>query len=127
MPARPDARSLRVLLLLACSLGAGCGEPAGAPHRVVGDVQRGLALVASYGCASCHTIPAVTQARGQLGPPLAGIARRAYLGGILPNTPENMLVWLRSPRDIDPRSAMPNLGMSESEARDMTAYLYTLK
>ena len=76
---------------------------------------------------SCHTIPAVTQARGQVGPPLAGIARRAYLGGILPNTPENMVLWLRHPQKVDPKSAMPDLGVSEPEARDMAAYLYTLR
>jgi cytochrome c1 len=38
-----------------------------------------------------------------------------------------MVLWLRHPQKVDPKSAMPDLGVSEPEARDMTAYLYTLK
>ena len=106
---------------------AGCGGHSHSPPAAGGDARRGLEFVQRYGCMSCHTIPGVSQARGQVGPPLEGIARRAYLGGILPNTPENMVIWLRHPQKIDPRSAMPDLGVSEPEARDMTAYLYTLK
>jgi cytochrome c2 len=111
-----------------CVVLAGCStERSKEPQAAGGDARRGLEFVQSYGCMSCHTIPKVSQARGRVGPPLDGIARRAYLGGILPNTPENMVLWLRHPQKVDPRSAMPDLGVSEPEARDMTAYLYTLK
>jgi cytochrome c2 len=123
---RADART-KLAIGFACAAFAGCGGERSAPHAAGGDPRRGLEFVQSYGCMSCHTIPDVTQARGQVGPPLAGIARRAYLGGILPNTPENMVLWLRHPQKIDPKSAMPDLGVSEPEARDMTAYLYTLE
>jgi hypothetical protein len=63
----------------------------------------------------------------RLGPPLAGIASRTMLGGVLPNSFGNMVLWLRSPQGFSPHSAMPILGVTEAHARDMAAYLGTLK
>ena len=80
-----------------------------------------------YGCASCHTIPGVPGANGLVGPPLSGVARRVYLGGVLPNTPENMVRWIQAPQEIAPATAMPDMGLSERVARDMASYLYTLR
>ena len=62
-----------------------------------------------------------------MGPPLAGIASRAYIAGVLPNEPDNMLRWLLDPRAVDSLTAMPATGLSESQARDVAAYLYTLR
>lgn len=81
----------------------------------------------TYGCASCHVIPGVAGARGMVGPSLEGIASRVYLGGQLPNTPENMMLWVREPQKVSPGTAMPDLGVTEEDGRDMVAYLYTLK
>jgi cytochrome c2 len=69
----------------------------------------------------------VANASGKVGPPLEGIAGRVYLGGVLPNTPENMASFIRAPHKADPRTAMPDMGVTEAHARDMVAYLYTLK
>jgi cytochrome c1 len=49
------------------------------------------------------------------------------LGGVLPNSPENMARWLRAPQAFAPLTAMPNLDMSERDARDIAAFLATLK
>jgi len=46
---------------------------------------------------------------------------------VLINTRENMVHWLMSPHRIDPLSAMPDLGISEHDARNMAAYLETLR
>lgn len=89
------------------------------------DPARGAKLVERYGCGGCHTIKGVQNATGRVGPPLTRIAWRAYLGGVLPNTRDNMLRWIRTPQEFQPGSAMPNLGVSEAEARDIAAYLYT--
>ena len=62
-----------------------------------------------------------------VGPPLGRIATREYIAGMLPNTPANMVRWLRHPAEVNPRTAMPDLGVTERDARDMAAYLYTLK
>jgi cytochrome c1 len=62
-----------------------------------------------------------------VGPPLAGIASRAYIAGRLPNAPENMRRWIENPRSVDSMTAMPNVGVTPADARHITAYLYTLR
>jgi len=91
-----------------------------------GDPARGWQLIQTYGCGGCHTIPRVPQAAGQVGPPLKGVGERVYLAGRLENRPENLIAWIRNPRAIDPQTAMPPLGVTEPQARDIAAYLYTL-
>jgi cytochrome c len=90
-----------------------------------GDPKRGLALTKINGCPGCHEIPGVRGAEGTVGPPLTSISRRVYIGVLL-NTPEHMIQWLRDPPSIDPKTPMPNVGLSENEARDVAAFLYTL-
>lgn len=92
-----------------------------------GDQGRGKTALSQYACGTCHEIPGVVGATKTVGPPLAGIASRKYLAGVLPNTPQNMVRWLRAPQEVDPRTAMPDLRVSDRDARDMAAYLYTLE
>jgi len=89
-----------------------------------GDPDRAPALMLRNGCAGCHTIPGVGAARGSVGPRLSGLADRAFIGGTLPNTPENLVRWIRDSRGINPRTAMPSTGITEPEARDIAAFLY---
>jgi mono/diheme cytochrome c family protein len=91
------------------------------------DAERGRRALNQYACVTCHAIPGVVGPNAPVGPPLAGIGARGFLGGVLPNTPENMTRWLRAPQDVNPRSAMPDLGVTERDAADMAAYLATLK
>lgn len=100
---------------------------AGRAQDAAGDPERGKAAIRAYGCGGCHRIPHVAGANGRVGPPLERMAKRAYIGGVLPNTEENMVRWIRAPDAVDPRTAMPDLGVSERDARDITAYLYTLR
>jgi mono/diheme cytochrome c family protein len=88
---------------------------------------RGRVAMTQYACAGCHTIPGITGSQPQVGPPLAGMARRQLIAGRLPNTPRHMAAWLRHPTRIDPRTAMPDLGVTAADARDMAAYLATLR
>jgi cytochrome c len=105
---------------------AGCG-PSGVQHSVAGgNADRGRVYLERYGCGGCHVIPGIGMARGRVGPPLTGVGVRAYLGGVLPNEPSNMIAWIRDPQRFAPGTAMPNPGVSEAEARDIAAYLYTL-
>jgi cytochrome c len=87
----------------------------------------GRLLLQQFGCGACHSIPGVANARGTSGPPLARVGERAYLGGVLPNTPENMAQWIRDPQRFDPRTTMPAMGVTEGQARDMVAYLMEAK
>jgi cytochrome c2 len=107
--------------MLALTLGA-CG---GDKPALEGDAERGRLLLRQFGCGSCHRIPGVADAQGTVGPPLDGVARRVYLAGLVPNSPERMARWIRAPKSFDPQTGMPELGVGEAHARDMVAYLYS--
>lgn len=92
-----------------------------------GNPEHGKNLIGSYRCGACHTIPGVPRADGVVGPPLTFFARRTMIAGELPNSTENLVRWIRSPKSVEPGTAMPTLGLSEQEARDVAAYLYTLR
>jgi len=113
--------------LAACESNADSSAPAVIQDARSGDVAGGKAAIARIGCGSCHVIPGIGGAVGMVGPPLDHIASRQYLAGMLHNTPENMIAWLRFPQHILPGNAMPDMGLSAAEARNITAYLATLK
>jgi cytochrome c1 len=114
------------LLVAAGACGGGETERAAA-EMTGGDPARGRAAIGRYGCASCHTIPGIRGADSLVGPPLTKVASRTYIGGVLTNSPDNMVRWLQDPPAVDRLTAMPRLGMTEQEARDIASYLYTLR
>jgi cytochrome c2 len=127
-PSRQLAPSLRRAgLALACAATlAGC---AGERKSVVpgGDIEQGLRLVTQYQCGACHVIPGVQGAAGDSGPSLDYVGRLSYIAGGIPNSPDNMVRWLRVPHAVKPGTEMPPMGLTEQEARHMAAYLYTLR
>jgi cytochrome c2 len=92
-----------------------------------GHVAAGRALFAEKGCGACHTITGHTFATGEVGPALDKVATRAFLAGRLPNDPQHMIQWIQHPQALGPGVGMPDMGLSEVEARDLAAYLYTLR
>ncbi len=94
---------------------------------VGGHPERGPALITAYGCGGCHTVPGVKGARGNVGPPLTRFGDRTYVAGMLRNSPANLIRWIRDPQGVVPGNAMPNMGVTEADARDLAAYLYTLR
>lgn len=117
---------LALLALAAC----GRGEArtfADAAALTGGNAYAGREKARDYGCGSCHTIPGVPGAHGLVGPPLTGIAGRMYIAGVLTNTPQHMTSWIMDPPAVDSATAMPNVGVTEQDARDIAAYLYTLR
>lgn len=113
------------LLLLGCDRGPDPDPPR--PFLYGGEAGIGAALIRSYGCGTCHTVPGVRGADGRVGPPLTHFAHRAYIAGNLPNEPRNLIVWIVNPQAIEPGTAMPTLGVTEEQARHIAAYLYTLR
>jgi cytochrome c len=89
--------------------------------------DRGKVAIDHYGCASCHTIPGIRHANGLVGPSLDRIASRTYIAGVLQNTRSNMLRWIKDPPKVDDKTAMPNLRVSDEDARDIASFLYTLR
>jgi cytochrome c1 len=124
-------RPVVVVLLAAALLAAaacGPGERRLALTDVPGgDADRGEAAMGLYGCAACHTIPGVAGANTSVGPPLTDFAYRQYIAGELTNTPDNLVRWIMDPQGVEPGTAMPNMGVTEADARDIAAYLASLK
>lgn len=112
-----------LLLLLACNHEQ--RQPAIAVFG--GDPIRGKAAIDRYGCNVCHVIPGIDGAKGTVGPPLDHFAQRRIIAGKVPNNPQTLIQWLQNPPQFDPQTAMPNLGISPSDSRDIAAYLYTIK
>ena len=112
---QPFRKSAMVIAVLCASL-TGC-HSIGPGERVVLDKS----------CGTCHTIPGVNGAHGLVGPPLVSFGKRMYIAGQLPNTRENLVRWVRSPQTVEPDTAMPDLGLSDQQARDVAEFLYTLR
>ena len=91
------------------------------------DAERGKLAIHQYACATCHVIPGIAGAAAHVGPPLARMGERGLLTGTIPNTRENLVAWLRAPQRVHRDSAMPDLSLTERDARDIAAYLATLK
>lgn len=121
--------ALLLLGMAACIAGGCTGGQMPRPYEVAmnGDPHQGQHLIETYGCGSCHTIPGIYTARGVVGPPLFFFGRRTMIAGELPNTPDNLVRWLTNPQAVEPATAMPNLGLSQEQAQDIAAYLYTLQ
>jgi len=90
-----------------------------------GHVAHGRIAISAYGCGSCHVIPGITGANGKVGPDLTHVAQRAAIAGALPNDPDVMARWLEHPQKLRPGSGMPEMNVTDGDARDMAAYLYS--
>lgn len=132
MPCEPVPAAWRLatvaLVALAAASGAsGCSERQEAAFRIPGaDPEHGRRLIEQVGCGACHVIPGVSNADGMVGPPLTNFGSRAYVAGQLPNTPDQLVLWLLDPPSFDSATAMPAVGFTANQARDVAAYLYTL-
>ncbi|MCU1344469.1 MAG: Cytochrome c class [Acidimicrobiia bacterium] len=115
--------------LVVVAIAAGCASNARLHRAEVvsgGNKQQGRTLLANVGCGACHTIPGVTGANALVGPPLNHFGSRSFVAGQLSNTPDNLTRWIMHPQQVEPGTAMPDLGVTEDQARDMVAYLESL-
>ena len=96
------------------------------PADAAPDARRGRHAIQQYACITCHAIPGVVGSQAPVGPSLERIAARSFIAGVLPNTSENMVLWLIAPQDVKPGTAMPDLDMRARDAKDIAAYLATL-
>ena len=109
--------------VFACVALHGCTPAAGEAQRI----ERGQRLLAHYQCGACHSIPKVPASRGRVGPPLERWAGRSYIAGQIPNRPDTLARWIAEPQALVPGTAMPDMGVSDADARAMAAYLMSLE
>lgn len=119
--------SAAAAVLLSLGLTA-CG--AGVPDRppaAGADPARGLILIREVGCAACHVIPGIEWPNGRVGPSLEGFAGRTMLTAGLPNELEPLAAFVRNAPAYSPQGGMPPMPLTETQARDVAAYLLTLE
>jgi len=105
----------------------GAAAPAPQDADLATIIEEGQQLLMTRGCIACHRIQG-TPAAGVLGPDLSHVgSRRTIAAGILENTEENMIRWLRDPGEVKPGALMPTLQLSEEELRTLAAYLRSLE
>jgi cytochrome c len=97
------------------------------PAATVGDPELGQQALVDYGCVACHTIPGVRGANATVGPPLTSFSERAYIAGSLVNSQENLVRWITDPQEVEPGTAMPDVGVRPIDAANMAAYLLSLR
>jgi cytochrome c oxidase subunit 2 len=96
------------------------------PAEPAGLAAEGQALYTTRACVGCHTIRGVSA--GVLGPDLTHFGSRTTLAaGLFPNGPQTLAAWLKDPQAVKPGAKMPNLGLTDEQARALAAYLLSLK
>lgn len=115
------------MLLVGMLVLSACQGDAREPEEVPGgDPEAGKELIIAYDCGACHNIPGVEGADGRTAPGLHVWPNRAFVAGRLDNNPENVIRFIKDPQEVRPGIDMPDLGLTEEEARHITAYLFTL-
>ena len=127
-----DCRPIaRLACLFGCALLASACDTRDMPAQpassgTIGNAERGQRLLAQFQCGACHQIPDVPAARSYMGPSLANMGKQSYIAGQFANQPETLVRWIVDPQAMLPGTAMPAMGVSPDQARDMAAYLYGL-
>jgi cytochrome c len=124
---KPSVRVFTFIAVAVFALLAACDDP---PRRYSvpgGDAAQGKRLISQYQCGACHAIPGVADAAGGAGPALHGFGRRSYIAGRISNLPDTLTQWIVDPPAMKPGTLMPDMGISQADARHMAAYLYTLE
>jgi cytochrome c len=91
-----------------------------------GNPEHGKKAIGKFGCAACHMIDGISS-EAMVGPPLTRMAARSYLAGSMQNNAPNLIRFIQHPRAVHNDTAMPEMGLTDEEARDIAAYLYTYK
>lgn len=96
------------------------------PHRLKkaysgGNVQNGEKLFNSVGCIGCHSAqndPQTYATRALRGPNLSRLSAKMTSAAWVYD-------WIKNPKNYSEHARMPNLRLKDSEAADITAYLWT--
>nr|WP_294289130.1 c-type cytochrome [uncultured Sphingomonas sp.] len=114
-----------VTIAVLAAMTAACKPPPSARHDFdPAAAERGRAVVVAAGCAACHAFPDIAWPKGRAGPDLTHFDGLGPIAGALPNTPANLAAFVRNAPAAKPGSAMPAMPITQSEARDVAAYLY---
>lgn len=97
------------------------------PEPATEEQRRGRELFVTSGCAACHAVRGIGDAR--LGPDLTQVGGRLSLGaGSFPNNIGTLAGWISSSQHLKPGNRMPSFAnFSGPDLRALAAYLEHLK
>ncbi len=90
-----------------------------------GSAEKGKEHFENFGCKACHVIgddERVRNARGSsydIAPELTHAAGKLH--------PDWIFDWIKNPRHYNPTTKMPSLRLTDQEARDLVAFIMTMK
>ncbi len=90
-----------------------------------GNVDHGKELVDKVGCKGCHVVEEDTRVRTARGTSYDIAPELTRVGSKANN--DWLYEWIKNPRSVNPEARMPNLRLTDQEARDIVSYLMTLK
>ena len=90
-----------------------------------GNVQQGKAIFEKAGCQACHVAGGMTKVRETRGTSYDIAPELTRVGSKV--NPDWVFDWVRNPRHYNPTTKMPSLRLSDDEAKDVVAFLMTLK
>lgn len=111
-----------LLLMTACD-----PSPVEPPLADAAAIARGKAIAERLGCGACHDLPGIAWPKGLVGPPLRGFGDRQLIAGRLPNELPQLTAFVRDAPAAVPGSGMPAVPMTAQEARDIAAWLGSLR
>ncbi len=118
---------MRWIAILPLLLAGACADKTNPPRAVTGaDADAGLAVMRRVGCASCHIVPGIDWPAGVSGPSLRGFADSPMIAGRFPNRPDVLVDFMIDAPAMAPDTGMPAMPLTQDEARNVAAYLYTL-
>ncbi|HEX7056117.1 MAG TPA: cytochrome c oxidase subunit II [Bacilli bacterium] len=94
------------------------------PASISADAKQGEEIFKKKQCIACH---AITPDQIGTGPNLAGFGDRQVVAGFRPHTAEWIEKWVKNPQEVKPGTLMPNLGLTDDEAKQVAKYLLELK
>jgi len=92
---------------------------------VGGDAGRGKSIFESVGCRACHTLGNDSKVREKRGTSYDIAPELTRVGSKV--SPDWIYDWVRNPRHYNPTTKMPNLRLTDREAKDVTAFLMQQK
>ena len=120
------AKTVLAGVAYACMLTGCAREPSYEPTVPNASAEAGRELIAALECGACHVIPGVPGAWSHVGPTLKDYKKNVYVAGRYPNTPEVLIRFVQDAPSMSPNTAMPAIEMTQAQARDIVAYLYSL-
>lgn len=120
----PDAEAITAYLV---NIG---GETDYSPQRprgsfAGGSASRGKDLFEAVGCQACHVAGGFTSVRDERGTSYDVAPELTRVGSKV--NPDWLFDWLKNPRHYNPTTRMPSLRLTDDEARNLVAYLMSMK